>query len=120
MSHSHHVCKSVLPDVRLRAAVSRQLVLGEVGVVRGRDEVVCQRAPHVLVNSRVVGVEHRVLPGQHVHGESVGGHELVLLGCTGQKGQAQVKKAGSFRLALTCASLFALQLSPKNVMKLCE
>lgn len=111
---------SFLPDVRLRAAVSRQLVLGEVGVVRGRDEVVCQRAPHVLVNSRVVGVENTVLPGQHVHGESVGGHELVLLGCTGQKEQVQVKKAGSFRMGLMCASLFALHLSPKNVMKLCK
>lgn len=38
---------------------------------------------HVLINPRVVRVEHTVLSGQHVHGETVGRHELVLLGCTG-------------------------------------
>lgn len=84
--------RSFLPDVRLRAAVSGQLVLGEVGVVRGRDKVVSQRLPHVLVNSGVVRVENAVLLRQHVHGESIGGHELVLLGCTGQKEQRHVKK----------------------------
>lgn len=84
-----------LPDVRLRAAVSSQLVLGEVGVVRGRDEVVSQRSPHVLVHSGVVRVENTVLLRQHVHGESVGGHELVLLGCTGQREQRAMKTGNS-------------------------
>lgn len=74
-----------LPDVGLGAAVSSQLVLGEVGVVGGGDEVVSQRLSHVLVNSAVLGVEHTVLLGQHVHGEAVGSHELVLLGCPGEK-----------------------------------
>ena len=40
-----------------------------------------QRAAHVLVDSGVVGVHHIVLPGQHVHGESILGHEQVLLSC---------------------------------------
>lgn len=96
-----------LPDVRLRAAVSGQLVLGEVGVVRGRDEVVSQRPSHVLVNSGVVRVESAVLLRQHVHGESVGGHELVLLGCTGQKEQKQVKKEG--RATLNCQTVKSVQ-----------
>lgn len=40
-----------------------------------------QRSGHVLVHPGVVGVKHIVLQGQHVHGETVLGHELVLLGC---------------------------------------
>lgn len=99
--------QSFLPDVRLRAAVSGQLVLGEVGVVRGRDEVVSQRPSHVLVNSGVVRVEGAVLLRQHVHGESVGGHELVLLGCTGQKEQKQVKKER--RATLNCHTVKSVQ-----------
>lgn len=71
---------SFLPDVCLCAAVSCQLVLSEIGVMGGRDEVVCQRASHVLVNPSMLRVEHTVLLRQHVHGESIGGHELVLLG----------------------------------------
>lgn len=70
-----------IPDVRLGAAGAGHLVLGEVGVVRRGDEVVGQRAPHVLVDPGVVGVDHVVLPGQHVHGETVLGHEEVLLSC---------------------------------------
>lgn len=85
---------SFLPDVCLCAAVSCQLVLSEIGVVGGRDEVVCQWVFHVLVNPSVFRVENTVLLRQHVHGESVGGHELVLLGCTGQKAQTQVNKRG--------------------------
>jgi len=51
---------SHVPDVGLRAAVPGQLVLGEVGVVGGGDEVVRQRARHVLVNSGVLRVERTV------------------------------------------------------------
>lgn len=40
-----------------------------------------QRAAHVLVDPVVVGVDHVVLLGQHVHGEAVLGHEEVLLSC---------------------------------------
>ena len=98
MSFCCHTCSTGLsrpfpsPDVRLCAAVSSQLVRSEVGVVGGGDEVVRQWAPHVLVNLSVLRVEHAVLLRQHVHGETVGGHELVFLGCTGQKAQTQVSK----------------------------
>lgn len=81
-----------LPDVGLCAAVSSQLVLGEVGVMGGRDEIVCKRVRHVLVNSGMLCVEHTVLLGQHVHGESVGSHELVLLSCTAEKEHAHFSK----------------------------
>lgn len=40
-----------------------------------------QGVAHVLVDPAVVRVEHVVLLGQHVHGEPVLGHELVLLSC---------------------------------------
>lgn len=69
--------------------------------MRGRDEVVRQRLSHVLVNSGVVRVENAVLLRQHVHGEPVGGHELVLLGCTGQKGEktCEKRRKGNFELS---------------------
>lgn len=81
---------SFLPDVWLCAAVPCQLVLGEVCVVGGGDEVVCQWVLHVLVNPGMLWVKYTVLLRQHIHGETIGGHELVLLGCTGQKGQTQM------------------------------
>lgn len=59
----------------------------------GRDEVVCQWVSHVLVNPIVFRVECTVLLRQHVHGESIGGHELVLLGCTGQAVQTQANES---------------------------
>lgn len=40
-----------------------------------------QRVAHVLVDSGMVRVNHIILLGQHVHGETILGHELVLLGC---------------------------------------
>lgn len=70
-----------LPDVRLGAAGAGDLVLGQVSVVRRGDEVMGQGPAHVLVDHGVVGVEDVVLLGQHVHGEAVLGHELVLLSC---------------------------------------
>lgn len=60
----------------------------------GGDEVVCQWVFHVLVNPSMFRVQHTVLLRQHVHGETIGGHELVLLGCTGQKAQTQIIKVG--------------------------
>ena len=85
---------SFVPDVRLCAAGPSQLVLSEVGVVGGGDEVVCQWVFHVLVNPSMFRVQHTVLLRQHVHGETIGGHELVLLGCTGQKAQTQIIEVG--------------------------
>lgn len=40
-----------------------------------------QGAAHVLVHSGMVRVNHIILKGQHVHGETILGHELVLLSC---------------------------------------
>lgn len=85
---------SFLPNVWLCAAVPGQLVLGKVGVVGGGDVVVCQWMFHVLVNPSMFRVKHTVLLRQHVHGETIGCHELVLLGCTGQKTQTQINKGG--------------------------
>lgn len=44
-----------------------------------------QGAAHVLVDPGVVRVEDVVLLGQHVHGETVLGHQLVLLSCKEQQ-----------------------------------
>lgn len=44
-----------------------------------------QGVAHVLVDPGVVGVKDVVLLGQHVHGETVLGHELVLLSCREQQ-----------------------------------
>lgn len=71
----------VLPDVGLSAAGAGDLVLGEVCVVGRGDEVVGQRAAHVLVHSGMVWVNHVILSGEHVHGETILGHEAVLLSC---------------------------------------
>lgn len=83
-----------LPDVWFCAAVPGQLVLGEVGVVGGGDEVVCQRLCHVLINPCMIRVKRAVFLRQHVHGETIGCHELVLLGCTGQKADRHISKEG--------------------------
>lgn len=49
--------------------------------MRRGDEVVGQRVAHVLIDSGMFRVNHIILPGQHVHGETILGHELVLLSC---------------------------------------
>lgn len=69
----------VLPDVGLSAAGAGDLVLGEVCIVGRGDEVVGQRAAHVLVHPGMVWVNHVILSGEHVHGETILGHEAVLL-----------------------------------------
>lgn len=89
-------CCSFLPNVRLCAAAPSQLVLSEVGVVGRGDEVVGQWVIHVLVNPCMVRVKHTVLLRQHVHGKAIGGHELVLLGCTRQKHQHTSIKEGNY------------------------
>lgn len=45
-------------DVGLLAAVSSQLVLQQVRVVRGGDEVVAERSAHVLVKLPVLRPEY--------------------------------------------------------------
>jgi len=52
-------------------------------------------------------VKDTVLLRKHVHGETVWRHELVLLGCTGQKAQTQVehKTGGSSHSAMSTEEL---------------
>lgn len=63
-----------IPDVRLSAAGTGDLVLGKVGIVWRGDEVVGQRTCHVLVDSGMVGIKHIVLQRQHVHSETILSH----------------------------------------------
>lgn len=69
----------------------------------GRDEVVRQWVFHVLVNPCMFRVEDTVLLRQHVHSEAIGGHELVPLGCTGQKAQTKLEhKTGGSSIVQFC------------------
>ena len=68
-------------DVSLQAAVSSQLVLQQVGVVRGGDEVVAERLAHVLVELSVLRFENGALLWAEVHLEAIEGHGALLLGC---------------------------------------
>lgn len=45
-------------------------------------------AAHVLVDSAVLWVIYIILLRQHVHGETIGCHKLVLLGCIRQNTDA--------------------------------
>lgn len=66
-----------LLDVSLGAAGSFELILQEIGVVRGGDEVVAEWFAHVLVDVLVAGVEdHSVLLVQ-VHEEAILGEQLL-------------------------------------------
>lgn len=48
---------AVLPDVSLHTALSSELVLHEICVVRGRDEVMAQWLAHVLKDTPPLWVE---------------------------------------------------------------
>ncbi len=48
--------------------------------MRRRDVVVCQRSHHVLIHASVIWVKHIVLFREHVHGETILGHEQILPG----------------------------------------
>lgn len=74
--------QQVLLDVGLKAALASQLVLHQVGVVRGGNEIVAERLAHILVETQTVGFENRTLRGAQVHLEAVEGHGSLLLGCT--------------------------------------
>ena len=79
------VCRVVIPDVWLCAAVTCHLVLGEVCVVRGGDKIMCHRMGHILIDSGMVRVEHIIFLGQHIHGEAILSHQLVILGCLNEQ-----------------------------------
>lgn len=70
----------VVPDIRLGAAGAGHLVFGEVGIMRRRDVVVRQRSAHVLIHVSVIWVKHIILFREHVHGETILGHEQILPG----------------------------------------
>lgn len=70
----------VVPDIGLGAAGAGHLVFGEVCIMRRRDVVVCQRSHHVLIHASVIRVKHIVLFREHVHGETILGHEQILPG----------------------------------------
>lgn len=69
-----------LPDVSLCAAGPFQLILHEVGVVRGGDEVVVERLLHVLVHLCVLRIENHGLWIVQVHEEAIFAKQLFSLG----------------------------------------
>lgn len=66
---THRMCASLY--VRLQAALSSQLVLQEVSVVRRRDEVVAEWLAHVLVQFTVLRFKYGALLGAQVHLETI-------------------------------------------------
>lgn len=74
-----------LLDVGLGAAGPFELVLHQVRVVRGGDEVVVEGLRHVLVQEAVGRVEDGAVFLVQVHEEPVFSHVLLLLRWTGQK-----------------------------------
>lgn len=70
-----------LPDVALNAALASDLVLNQVGIVGGGDEVVAERLAHVLPQCLVPGVEDGALRGAEVHEEPVSTQHVASPGC---------------------------------------
>lgn len=71
----------VLPDVTLDTAVSPELVLQQVGVVGGGDEVMAQWLAHVLVELLHSWVKNRAFGRDEIHQQAVDRHCLTLLRC---------------------------------------
>lgn len=71
----------VLPDIRLGTALAHDLVFGKVGVVGRGDKVATEWSAHILIHSAMLWIEHNILLRQHIHGETVGCHELVFPSC---------------------------------------
>lgn len=69
-----------LPDVGLGTARPFELVLHQIGVMGGGDEVMIDWLPHVLVHINVGGVEDETFQMGQVSQEAVFGHVLILLG----------------------------------------
>ena len=68
------------PDVALHATLAPELVLHQVGVVRGGDEVMAERLVQVLEETAPPGVLDGALRRAQVHQEAVKGHGVELLG----------------------------------------
>lgn len=71
----------VLPDIRLCTALAHDLVFGKVGVVGGGYKVVTERMVHILIHFAMLWIKHNILLRQHVHGEPIGCHKLVVSSC---------------------------------------
>lgn len=70
-----------LPDVALDAAVAPDLVLYQVGVVGGGDEVMAEWLVHVLPQCPVLGIEDGALHGAEVHEEPISTQHMASPGC---------------------------------------
>lgn len=71
---------TTVPNISLGAAGPSDLRVRQVGIVRGRDEVVGKGLTHVLEHTRVGHVEGGPLRRQQIHHEAIQRHQLVLLG----------------------------------------
>ena len=71
----------LLPDVSLGAAGPFELILHQIGVVRGGDEVVTEGPAHVLIHLLVLCIEDHSFWMVQVHEEAIFGQQLLLLGC---------------------------------------
>ena len=68
--------------VCLQAALAPELVLQQVGIVGGGEEVVAERLAHVLVEVLVGGVEDGALLGTQIQLEAVQRHGALAPGCS--------------------------------------
>lgn len=76
------------PDVGFCAAGTGELVFQQVGVVRGRHQVVAERLVHVLVDAPVRQVEGAAVSREQVHEKAVLGHLTLRLGWEAGGGRA--------------------------------
>lgn len=74
-------CEVCLPYVGLSAARAFKLILHQVSVVGGGDEVMVEGLAHILEHLLMSGVKDRALLLVQVHEEAILGHMLILLGC---------------------------------------
>ena len=76
----HNILQAVLPDVPLHTALASELVLHQVRVVGGGDEVMAQRLAHVLEDAPPLWVEDGALSRTKVHQEPIKCHGIQQLG----------------------------------------
>lgn len=81
-----------VPDVCLSTARSFELVLHQVGVMGGGDEVMIEWLPHVLIHTDVGGVKDQTFQMGQIAQEAVFGHVVILLVWITQK-SGEVKSA---------------------------
>lgn len=72
---------SYTPYIGLSAAGAFQLVVHQVGVMRGGDKVVVQWLLHVLVHTLMGWVHYQTLWLMQVHHKAILRHHLICFGC---------------------------------------